>query len=186
MYRGYSISIICIPIFNTIYFPIYDITKNYFKNKLDWKENETRLYSVSAGMSGIVCNFITNPLWLVRTRMQSEAFKDASSEHYDKKYRHGASSLFRNMHTIAKSEGFLALYKGYTASIIGVLHPLVFFPLYEKMKIFFKNNYEEPGADKLSNKYIIFSSVVSKILSSLASYPHEVLRSRMQFHKENM
>ena len=83
------------------------------------------------------------------------------------------------MRDIANKEGFLALYKGYTASIIGILHPLVFFPLYEKLKIYFMNNFEEKGADKLSNKYIIFSSVVSKIMSSIASYPHEVLRSRM-------
>lgn len=162
------------------------MAKNYCKDKFGWRENETRLYSLSAGMSGILCNFITNPLWLVRTRMQSEAFKNSSSEHYDKKYKHGASSLFRNIRHIANTEGFLALYKGYTASLMGIVHPLVFFPLYEKLKIYFKNNHEAPGADKLSNKFIIFSSVVSKILSSLASYPHEVLRSRMQFHKENM
>lgn len=29
MYRGYSISIICIPVFNTIYFPIYSEFKKF-------------------------------------------------------------------------------------------------------------------------------------------------------------
>ena len=70
--------------------------------------------------------------------------------------------------------------------MIGVLHPLVFFPTYEHMKIHFKNNFEEKGAKKLSTKYILMSSVLSKLVSSVVSYPHEVLRARMQYQKNEV
>lgn len=43
------------------------------------------------------------------------------------------------------------------------------------------NHHEQPGAKKLSSKYIIISSIISKITASLVSYPHEVLRSRLQY-----
>jgi len=65
------------------------------------------------------------------------------------------------------------------------MHPIVFFPLYEKMKIFFKNNYEDPNSTKLSNKYILLSTMISKIIASFSCYPHELLRARLQYETEN-
>lgn len=63
--------------------------------------------------------------------------------------------------------------------MIGVLHPLVFFPTYEKMKIYFKTHFEPEDAPRLSSKYIFVASTLSKVFSSFVSYPHEVLRSRL-------
>ena len=63
--------------------------------------------------------------------------------------------------------------------MIGVLHPLIFFPIYESTKIYFKNNFEDPNAKILSPKYLIGSSVFAKLIASTVAYPHEVVRSRM-------
>jgi len=89
-------------------------------------------------------------------------------------------SLYINMRDIANKEGFLALYKGVPASCFGLLHPLVFFPIYEKQKIYYKKNFE-PDAEKLSTIYILASSVTSKFIASAISYPHEVLRARKYY-----
>ena len=67
--------------------------------------------------------------------------------------------------------------------MIGVIHPLVFFPIYESTKFYLKNNFEEPGAEKLSTQNLLFSSIVSKVIACSISYPHEVLRSRMMYEK---
>jgi hypothetical protein len=40
----------------------------------------------------------------------------------------GIVNVMRNIYC---KEGFNSLFKGVSASIIGVVHPLVFFPLYE-------------------------------------------------------
>lgn len=74
LYRGFSISIICIPVFNTIYFPIYGECKSAISKATGWKEGDIRMYTSSAGLAGTICNILTNPLWLVRTRMQAEIF----------------------------------------------------------------------------------------------------------------
>ena len=100
MYRGYSISIFCIPVFNALYFPLYEHTKDKLKHNLGWQENQVRLYSTGAGIAGFTCNLITNPLWLVRTRMQVEIFKDPSNEHFRRKYSHGMLSMFQNIRNI--------------------------------------------------------------------------------------
>ena len=69
MYRGFSISLVCIPVFNTIYFPIYGEVKDFMRLHTNYKDGDVKFYALSAGLSGFFCNVLTNPLWLVRTRM---------------------------------------------------------------------------------------------------------------------
>lgn len=38
------------------------------------------------------------------------------------------------MRAIVKEEGFLALYKGLGASVIGLSHVAIYFPIYENLK----------------------------------------------------
>ena len=116
---------------------------------------------------------------MLRTRMQSEIFRNQSNSHYNKKYNNGILSIYSNVKYIINKEGVGALYKGISASYIGIIHPLVFFPVYEKSKIYFLNNYEQKGTEKLSAKYIFIASTLSKTLASVASYPHEILRARL-------
>jgi hypothetical protein len=83
------------------------------------------------------------------------------------------------------------LFAGLTASILGISHALIYFPLYEKSKLFFRKHFEPPGKDKLSNRYVFASAIFSKsnliyyspifillVISSALTYPHEVLRAR--------
>ena len=86
--------------------------------------------------------------------------------------------MFKNISHIVKSEGLSALFKGVSASMLGIIHPLVFFPMYEKLKIHFKQTYDS-DKDKLSNKFILASSIISKVTASFCCYPHEVLRARL-------
>lgn len=179
MYRGYSVSIFCIPIFNTVYFPLYEFAKKEVEARTQFKKGDVKLYAWSAGLAGTTCNILTNPLWMVRVRMQSEIFNNNCMKDFSKKYGFGLFSLFRIMRDIAQKEGFFALYKGVWASLIGIIHPLVYFPMYEIMKLYLLENCEEPGSTKLSSKYVALAAITCKIAASAASYPHEVLRSRI-------
>lgn len=84
--------------------------------------------------------------------------------------------MFRSIRSIAKAEGVFALWKGLPPTLLGIIHPLVFFPMYEKLKIYFKGENE-----CLGTRYIMISSIISKVVASAVSYPHEVLRARMYF-----
>ena len=83
---GYTVSVFCIPLFHTIYFPLYEKTKLNFKDKYGWEDNDFKLYSASAGISGLFCNVVTNPFWVVRTRMQAETFRNQTEIHYNRTY----------------------------------------------------------------------------------------------------
>lgn len=67
-----------------------------------------------------------------------------------------------------------------------MIHPLVYFPMYEIMKLYLIENWEKPEATKLSSKYIAFAAITCKITASAASYPHEVLRSRIQYDNKHL
>ena len=75
LYRGYNITAVCVPFFNMIYFPLYETVKSKFKDIYGLEEGSFALYSASATIAGMICNCISNPLWLVRTRMQAEVFR---------------------------------------------------------------------------------------------------------------
>lgn len=143
--------------FHTIYFPLYEKCKLYFKEKYNWHEESFSLYSASAGISGLFCNVVTNPFWVVRTRMQAEIFRSASQEHYERVYK----GIFHSLFKIGTEEGARALFAGLTASILGISHALIYFPLYEHWKMFFKHRFE-PNAEKLSSRYVFLSAIFSK------------------------
>ncbi len=99
-YVGYSVSVFCIPLFHTLYFPLYERCKNYFHTQYKWPEESFRLYSVSAGLSGLFCNIVTNPFWVVRTRMQAEIFRCMNQDHYERMYKGIFHSLIKIGHEV--------------------------------------------------------------------------------------
>jgi hypothetical protein len=48
---------------------------------------------------------------------------------------------------------------------MGISHALIYFPLYEKSKIWFKDHLEKPEAETLSGKYVFISAVCCKCKS---------------------
>lgn len=182
LYRGYSVTAICTPMFHALYFPLYEACKSYFHNNHGLEEGTFRLYGVSAVLSGIVINCITNPFWMVRTRMQSEVFHSQGEKNYRSKY---SLNLFKTMRIISQREGFFTLYNGLGASMLGVAHPLIYFPLYEKSKIYFKKHWDVDNGDpdNLSSRYVLISAITCKAITSACTYPHEILRARCQDHR---
>jgi solute carrier family 25 folate transporter 32 len=136
----------------------------HFKAKHGWADDSFKLYSVSAGISGLFCNVVTNPFWVVRTRMQAEIFRSAAEEHYERMYR----GIFHSILKIGREEGARALFSGLTASILGISHALIYFPLYEHWKMFFKKRFE-PNEDKLSSRYVFMSAIFSKCMSDVVT-----------------
>ena len=71
--------------------------------------------------------------------------------------------------------------------MIGISHPLIYFPLYEFAKLYFKSNWDtdNPDRDDLSSKYVLVSAVLCKAIASAFTYPHEVLRARLHDTRKN-
>ena len=97
LYRGYSVTAFCTPMFHAMYFPIYERFKRSFRETWEMKEGSFALYAFAAASSGVISNCISNPFWMVRTRMQAEIFRSMSQENYKAKY---PMNLFKTMSII--------------------------------------------------------------------------------------
>jgi solute carrier family 25 (mitochondrial folate transporter), member 32 len=84
---------------------------------------------VLACTSGAFMVALTNPVWLVKTRMQLQ-MRRASEQHSIKPYKNMVDA-FR---TIARDEGPLALYKGSAAALLLTSHGGVQFVVYEYLR----------------------------------------------------
>ena len=147
-------------------------------------------------MAGASSTIVTNPIWVIKTRLMSQS--PTSAEHHYTLFPkpgntptarptiqapwHYRSTIdaARKMYT---SEGVASFYSGLTPALLGLSHVAVQFPTYEFLKTSFTGlgMGESPTKDGSSHWMgVLSASVLSKILASSATYPHEVIRTRLQ------
>ena len=70
LFRGFSASIITVPLFWATYFPIYEALKVYIADLRGARDAPGPFEHVlSAIGAGIVVDVVTSPLWVIRTRL---------------------------------------------------------------------------------------------------------------------
>eukprot|EP01125_Pyxidicula_operculata_P007999 TRINITY_DN2697_c0_g1_i1.p1 TRINITY_DN2697_c0_g1~~TRINITY_DN2697_c0_g1_i1.p1 ORF type:complete len:237 (-),score=26.59 TRINITY_DN2697_c0_g1_i1:96-806(-) len=150
----------------TIYFTCYSKFKGFYRER-GFSEGAL-LHLSSAVSAGLISDCVTNPLWVVKTRLQTQILRTDIIPYK------GIADCFKR---IVREEGFLALYKGLVPQLMGLVHVGIQFPVYEKLK-------GGESKEDLSILNLMFAAATSKILASLVAYPHEVIRSKLQFqHK---
>jgi hypothetical protein len=57
-----------------LYFPIYEFSKDHYSKLIygDANKFNSVVYTLSAVTSALICDFVTNPMWVVRIRYQTE------------------------------------------------------------------------------------------------------------------
>lgn len=135
-------------------------------------------YFVASGLAGLLTQVITNPIWVLKTRILSS---DRSAEGAYPGMLSGARRLLR-------SEGIAGFYRGLSVSMLGVSHGAVQFAVYEPAKRMYfgqkrrrqGSGEASPSQDKMSTESTIVISSLAKLVAGAVTYPHQVLRSRMQ------
>ncbi|KAA1098416.1 hypothetical protein PGT21_034960 [Puccinia graminis f. sp. tritici] len=171
LYRGLGPTIIGYLPTWAIYFTVYDAAKAKLADSRPNHQEDVVAHVLAAMTAGATSTIATNPLWLIKTRfMTQRVIRDPQSE----RYRH-TFDAFRRIHA---KEGLRGFYRGLVPSLFGVTHVAIQFPLYEQIKLYY---HKESAADLPSSR-ILIASATSKMLASLLTYPHEVLRTRLQVH----
>jgi solute carrier family 25 folate transporter 32 len=73
-FKGARVAVVTVPIFYSLYFPIYEHSKEMYSNLIygDTKIFNSVVYTFSAATSAFLCDLMTNPMWVVRIRYQTE------------------------------------------------------------------------------------------------------------------
>lgn len=162
-----------------IYFTCYERFKKIYSINL--KLNDNLSYFASAISSGVISSTITNPIWVVKTRLMLQM--DNGKSLLNNTYYNSTFDAFQKMY---KFEGLKVFYQGLLPSYFGLAHVAIQFPLYENFKSILNISNNEllvlnDDSNKLVNflKFILASSL-SKMIASSITYPHEILRTRLQ------
>lgn len=137
---------------------------------LDLTTKDFLLASAAAGALTALC---TNPIWVVKTRVFSTEAAAPGA------YR----GFVDGIRSITREEGLRAWTRGLAPSLLAVSHGAVQFTLYERLKqLLIPDPAASGAAPQASNLAYVVASGSSKIVASLATYPFQVLRSRLQKH----
>ncbi|CUM66870.1 uncharacterized protein PRCAT00004554001 [Priceomyces carsonii] len=180
LFRGLGPNLVGVIPARSINFFTYGATKEFVSNNFNHGHEATWIHLVSGISAGFVTSTATNPIWLIKTRLQLDKSKG----------RHYRSSWDCLKH-IVKAEGILGLYKGLSASYLGGVESTLQWVLYEQMKSFInRRSLETFGADstrKKTTKDHVFewsarsgAAGAAKFIASLITYPHEVVRTRLR------
>jgi len=188
-FRGLGATLITVPTFWGIYFPLYEASKNYLHSRNDARDgniynrfndsnkNNTEVIAqhlISAVVAGAAADVFCNPLFVVRTRMQTEMLYN---NHNKKAKPDGIAQVVKSLY---REGGFLIFWRGLSASLLGLSHVAIQFPVYEQMKAVARRRSENGIESPLD---ILLASGISKICATTLTYPHEVMRSRMMDHR---
>ena len=88
--------------------------------------------------------------------------------------------LFSGLGTIYRTEGLRGFFHGLTPTLFGVSHGALYFLAYEKLKLWRR---EQKKGRELSNVDTLFTSSLSKVFAGTATYPHQLIRARMQTYE---
>jgi len=163
-YQGLGPALITQPMFWSVYFPLYKMLKHQNpENKFYW--NMGNAY-IASGVAAAV----SNPLWVIRQRMQTEIIK---------KKRNTYTSLVKELY---RENGIKTFFRGLNVTLVKNVQMMLLMPLFDVWKQQAQNGesvWTQIGFG--TTAAVALSAASAKIISSTGVYPLDVLRTNIRF-----
>ncbi|OQU99740.1 hypothetical protein CLAIMM_05328 [Cladophialophora immunda] len=170
LYRGLSPNLVGNSAGWALYFLWYREAQDAIRNLRGYAASQHLTavdYLTASSASGLLAAILTNPIWVVKTRMLSTSASQAGAY----------PGLMFGLRAIYKTEGFRGFFHGLTPTLVGVSHGSLYFVAYEKLKLWRKTAKRD---QPLSNLDTIMASSLSKVFAGTVTYPHQLVRARLQ------
>lgn len=182
LYAGFHPAVLGSTVSWGLYFFFYDRAKQRYSKNREEKLSPSLHLASAAEAGGLVC-LCTNPIWLVKTRLQLQ-----TPIYQTRPY----SGFYDAVRTIMREEGWSALYKGIVPGLFLVSHGAIQFTAYEELRKVIvdlkskESKKESERDDKLLNSvdYAVLGAS-SKFAAILLTYPFQVVRARLQQRPSN-
>jgi len=170
LFRGLGPNLVGVAPSRAIYFWAYSSCKTSLNRQALFGQRDTPLvHLTSAAAAGCVSSVTTNPIWVVKTRLQLDREQKPTS-------------LGNVIKQISKESGIRGFYLGLTASIYGISETVVHFVVYEHLKKRMSTWLGQRHDQHDMKHFLGFMAcgAVSKTGATCLAYPHEVVRTRLR------
>lgn len=186
LFKGLGPNLIGVVPARAINFYTYGNGKRIISQQLNNGREAAWVHLCAAATAGILTGTATNPIWLVKTRLQldkNNAEKAGSLS--NRKYRNSMDCIRQTL----QAEGVKGLYRGLSASYLGVTESTLQWVLYEQMKLYLSSREAKLVISKrdpsIWDQAIGWTGKVgaagaAKFCAALITYPHEVIRTRLR------
>ncbi|KAJ5899873.1 Mitochondrial carrier protein RIM2 [Penicillium taxi] len=175
-FRGLGPSLAGVVPATAIKFYVYGNAKRIGAHVLGYGDDSVLIHAQAAITAGIATATATNPIWLVKTRLQLDRAQSATGA---RRYRNSLDCVRQ----VVRHEGIKGLYKGLSASYLGSVETALHLVMYERLKKTFSEQLGSPDGKETSTQKEIASWIsttgaagIAKFAAALIAYPHECFK----------
>jgi solute carrier family 25, member 33/36 len=178
LFKGLGANLVAIVPARGIHFYMYGNSKKLISEHITHGKEGPLVHLGAAGLAGVVTGTATNPIWVIKTRLQLD--KSQATGGAGRKYRNALDCLFQTV----RAEGIRALYRGLSASFLGISESATQWVMYEEGKRRLRERQARIAAsgqprtwtdDFLGSFGDSIAAGGAKFIAAFLTYPHEVL-----------
>ncbi|EON67663.1 hypothetical protein W97_06806 [Coniosporium apollinis CBS 100218] len=184
LFKGLGPNLVGVVPARAINFYVYGNGKRVLAQTFNEGREAAWVHLCSAAAAGIVTGTATNPIWLVKTRLQLDR-SHAKEAGGGRLYKNALDCTIKTV----RHEGIRGLYRGLSASYLGVTESTLQWVLYEQMKMSLAAREERLAAS--TKEPSVWDRTVgwtgklgaaggAKFIATILTYPHEVVRTRLR------
>ena len=186
LFKGLGPNLVGVIPARAINFYAYGNGKRIISEKFNDGNETAWVHLCAAATAGIATGTVTNPIWLVKTRLQlDKSNAEKSGTQSVRQYKNSMDCIRQTV----QNEGVRGLYRGLSASYLGVSESTLQWVLYEQMKLYLSRRQERLIASgrqpTVWDRTVDWSGKIvaagnAKFFAAIVTYPHEVVRTRLR------
>lgn len=186
LFKGLGPNLIGIVPARSISFFVYGNGKRVISEYWNHGQEAPWVHLLAGVAAGVATSTATNPIWMVKTRLQLDKnVSKRSGGTMQRQYRNSYDCVRQ----IIRDEGVRGLYKGLSASYLGVGESTLQWMLYEQFKASLSRREERiqrSGREKTWwDRTVEWTGKAgaaggAKLIAAVLAYPHEVARTRLR------
>ena len=176
LYAGMESALFGITVTNFVYYYWYEFSRAFFQRTTKKSQLNT-IESMAAGaLAGSATVFLTNPIWVVNTRMTAR--KSESSEQSlptkegESEAKEQAPSTIGTLMKIIKEDGVMRLFAGVLPALVLVANPILQYTVYERLKQMLEKRRKVGPAES----FVL--GAIGKLAATTITYPYITVKSR--------